>query len=95
MIVDGPVRQSIDNVYYRMLFFPIAIIQWALLVLFYGVFFGFFIGIPLGITFFIVHFITWEKEEMKMSLELIYIPFYLSIKWWYDYFTKGEIGTYW
>lgn len=86
-------RKRIKNKWFRLLYLPLAIIQWVFFIIVLSGIGGIFI-ISLGIALSIENIFMLEKDNIKDALGFIIIPIILPFLWWYDYITKGEIGPY-
>jgi len=86
-------RKIIKSKRGRILYFPLALIQWII----YTFIFSFVGGIIvefMGIVSLIQILFTLDKEELEFTLTMMKMPFTTPIEWWKDYITKGEIGPY-
>ena len=85
-------RKKIKNKY-KLLYLPLAIIQWLFLTIVFSGFGGIFI-FTLGIAELIRALFMLDKEDIQEAWYFLKLPIIIPFQWWYDYFTKGEIGSY-
>jgi len=86
-------RRSIKTKQGRILYFPLALIQWAFYTILFGGL-GLCTIVPIGIVYGVGNLIMLDKEEAKQCFMMAATPFVLTVMWWRDYVTKGEIGHY-
>lgn len=86
-------RKRINSKWGRLLYLPLAILQWC----FYTIIFsglGFFLLTLIFSIYGIGFLILLDYDDSKKCFYLASMPLVLPFKWWVDYFKNGEIGTY-
>jgi len=86
-------RRRIKNKWHRVLYLPLALLQW----LFYTIMlsgFGIMTITPIGLTYGFGLLILGDFEGSKESFVMGAMPITIPFVWWYDYANKGEIGLY-
>jgi len=85
-------RRKIKNKY-KLIYLPLAIIQWVFFTIIFSGIGGIFIFV-FSMMELIISLFMLNKEDMQEAIYFLKIPIILPFYWWYDYFTKGEIGPY-
>ncbi len=86
-------RARIKNKWHRVLYLPLALIQWSFLTVMMGGA-GLLILTPIGIIGGLTSLMALNKEEAKICFFMAAAPFICTVMWWVDYVKKGEIGMY-
>ena len=86
-------RKRIKNKWVRVLYLPLAILQWSFYTLIFSGF-GICSITVIGFTYGVGNLILLKTEDAKEAFMMGLMPIVIPFIWWKDYIIKGEIGMY-